>query len=108
MSRTLASSCLRRISMSFCSLLRAVVCDVTTFIGIDATSVAVHKYTKGFFGRSGRTVLLLRLSCENAQDGKIVLDLLKSGKGRLAVICNVPIIGSHGCLFGRAPPSSIK
>jgi hypothetical protein len=31
-------------------------------------------------------VLLLRRSCENAQNGEIVLDLLKSGKGRLAVV----------------------
>jgi hypothetical protein len=35
-------------------------------------------------------VLLLRLSCENAQNGEIVLDLLKSCKGRLAVIRYVP------------------
>jgi hypothetical protein len=41
-------------------------------------------------------VLLLRLSCENAQNGKIVLDLLKSCKGRLAVIRYVPIIGGDG------------
>jgi hypothetical protein len=38
-------------------------------------------------------VLLLRLSCENTQNGEIVLDLLKSCEGRLAVIRNVPIIG---------------
>src|ERR1700678_1513206 len=54
-------------------------------IGIYASSVAVHEYTKGFFGRSRRVVLLLRLSCKNAQDGEIVLDLLKSCKGRLTV-----------------------
>ena len=48
---------------------------------------------QGFFGRSGGIVLLLRLSCENAQNGEIVLDLLKSCEGRLAVIRNVPIIG---------------
>jgi hypothetical protein len=65
-------------------------------IGIYAPSVAVHKYTKGFLGCCGRTVLLLRLSCENAQNGEIVLDLLKRCKGRLAVIRYVPIIGGDG------------
>jgi hypothetical protein len=41
-------------------------------------------------------VLLLRLSCENAQDGKIVLYLLESGERRLAVIRYVAIIGGNG------------
>jgi hypothetical protein len=70
-------------------------------IGIYAPSVPVHKYTEGFFGRCGRTVLLLRLSCENAQNGEIVLDLLESCKGRLAVIRYVPIIGLSGEFIQR-------
>src|SRR5271168_1917927 len=56
----------------------------------------------------GCIVLLLRLSCKNAQDGEIVLHLLKSCKGCLTVIRNVAIIGGNGGLFGCAPPASIK
>src|ERR1700723_1169438 len=62
---------------------------------IPPTDVTVGKETQVVFGRVDRLILLHGLVLEDAQRREIVLDLLESGKGRLAIV-------GDGCVVMRA------